>query len=204
MKTSVTNTPLFHRRAALLAASALPVLLMCTACTLRSATEVREGLVLARLMKSMVPEMSELQRQELLAANEIRVVLDEAGEGDFGRFRPRFEGAMASLYTIRDRRGILLAKLRQAVIETAFARVVQADAVGMFQEAIGRDDSWILLATNIRLRSDLGRPNKFPEVPQLEQQLEFFVNLSPHEPLSSQVQALQAEYGFTEAEMTHN
>jgi hypothetical protein len=173
-------------------------------CIYRSPGEVREARALAVLLRSMAPEAAELQQQEYVDIDELRIILDETENEDFSKFRDRFSTSIDHLAAIRDKRSHLQAQIRDTTWKTPLVRAIQLDVLTVFQEEISRDDAWMELARNVRTRADLGRQRDFPEVPVLRRQLELFSGEShDNVPLFSQIQTLRAEYGFSPGEISH-
>jgi hypothetical protein len=173
-------------------------------CAIRNRAELREALALARQLRSMVPEARELQRQEFMCIDELRITLDEAGRGEFSKFRDKFTLSIDTLSAIRDKRHTLQEKVREGSWETPLVRVVQMDALSMFQEEITRNEGWMALARNVRTRADLGRERDFPEVAVLRRQLELFTGEGDDDPpLFSQILMLRTEYGFSPGDISH-
>lgn len=174
-----------------------------SACTIRISNEVAEGLALGKMLHGLSAEAEELQHRENLAVNELRTILDQVGTGKFEEFRARFDASVDLLGGIRDRRRHIQSRIRQASWTTPLVRAVQADAVSMLQEEVGRNDAWIQMARNVRVRADLGRQDNFPEIPLLMRQLELFLGEIKDDPLRAQLLTLQSEYGFSDVDLSH-
>ena len=171
-----------------------------TGCRTRE-REAAEALALARLMKRIAPEATDLLHQEQATANELRINLEESGSNDFSAFRESLSKSVETLISVRDRRMELQRQVRQGNFETPLVLVVQRDAITEFQNQITRTQTWIQLAQNVRLRADLGRMKGFPEVQVLTHQLLLFLSEAQDEPLSDQIQTLKNEYRFTDSEI---
>jgi hypothetical protein len=169
-------------------------------CT-RKKDEIAEGLAMARLLRRLQPEASDLLHQEQATANELRINLEESGGSDFSAFRDSLSKSVATMISLRDRRLELQRQVRQGNFDTPLVIVVQRDATTEFQNQITRTQTWIQLAQNVRLRADLGRMKGFPEVQTLTHQLLLFLSEAPDEPLSDQIQTLKNEYRFTDNEI---
>jgi hypothetical protein len=165
--------------------------------------EITEALTMARLLHEVAPESAALLLEEEHVAHELKIMLDEAegGSVDSPRFKEHFQSDVERLSRIRDRRQALQNRIKQGIARTPLVNVVQDDAIQYFQEQLNRDDGWLQLINNIRLRETLGRPKDFPEMSVLSQSLELFNGETKEEPMASQILTLQAEYGFTDEEV---
>jgi hypothetical protein len=128
-------------------------------------------------------------------------MLDEADTGSADKFKDHFQNDVERLTRIRDRRQALQNRIKQGIARTPLVNVVQDDAIQYFQEQLNRDDGWLQLINNLRLRELLGRLKDFPETSVLNQSLELFNGETKEEPMASQILTLQAEYGFTDEEI---
>jgi hypothetical protein len=167
----------------------------------RRQKEIAEGLSLARLLRRLAPEATDLMRQEQASANELRINLEESGNNDFSAFRESLRKSVETLSAVRDRRLELQRQVHQGNFDTPLVIVVQRDAEQEFQNQVTRTQTWIQLAQNVRLRADLGRMKTFPEVQVLTHQLLLFLSEAQDEPLSDQIQTLKNEYRFTDNEI---
>ncbi len=156
---------------------------------------------MARLLHEVTPESARLLLEEEHLAHELKIMLDEAGELPVDKFRDRFQPDYEKLKFIRDRRQSLQNRIKQGIARTPLVNVVQDDAIQYFQEQLNRDDGWLQLIDNIRLREALNRQSKFPESTVLSQSLELFNGETKEEPMASQILTLQAEYGFSDEEI---
>jgi hypothetical protein len=184
-------------RAAAAAAAAIWMLAGCGP----SRDEKKEALELAKLLRKIRPEMRELLDAEVLCANQLKITLEELGSKDFQEFRQNFDTSVGTMAVIRQRRRELQEKVRQGLWVTPLVHVVQGSALMEFQDDLSRTEGWIALAQSVRTRADMGRQREFPEVATLKRKLEFFVGEALETPLSRQLEALVAEYKFTEAEI---
>ena len=192
----------FRRGGTLRIGTALVLVLitLLTGCRRRE-KEVAEALALARLLRRLTPEATDLLHQEQASANELRINLDESGANDFSSFRESLNKSVATLISVRDRRLELQRLVHQGNYDTPLVIVVQRDAVQEFENQITRTQTWIQLAQNVRLRADLGRMKGFPEVQVLTHQLLLFLGEAQDEPLSDQIQTLKNEYRFTDSQI---
>src|SRR5262245_19847956 len=156
-------------------------------CVIRSHKEVVEALALAKTLYRIQPEAQELQQRERVAANELKIILEETYSitlptspnkithaAAYNRFQQKIKESFDKIRIIIERRRQLQEKIRQGVWETPLSHLVQENAVARFQEDLIRDETWVQLAKNLRLRQDLGREQEYPELQTLFRQLELF------------------------------
>jgi hypothetical protein len=182
---------------------AIPALLAVasTGCFGPPQVEIAEALTMARLLHEVAPESANLLLEEEHVAHELKIMLDEADDGSVDKFKEHFQNDVERLTRIRDRRQALQNRIKQGIARTPLVNVVQDDAIQYFQEQLNRDDGWLQLINNLRLRELLGRLKSFPETAVLNQSLELFNGETKEEPMASQILTLQAEYGFTDEEV---
>jgi hypothetical protein len=182
---------------------AVPALLAvaCTGCFGPPQAEIAEALTMARLLHEVAPESASLLLEEEHVTHELKIMLDEADTGSVDKFREHFQTDVERLTRIRDRRQALQNRIKQGIARTPLVNVVQDDAIQYFQEQLNRDDGWLQLINNIRLRETLGRLKDFPEAAALNQSLELFNGETKEEPMASQILTLQAEYAFSDEEV---
>ena len=182
---------------------AIPALLavLCSGCFGPPQAEVAEALTMARLLHEVAPESAALLLEEEHVAHELKIMLDEADTGSVDKFKDRFQNDVERLTRIRERRQALQNRIRQGIARTPLVNVVQDDAIQYFQEQLNRDDGWLQLINNLRLRELLGRLKSFPETAVLNQSLELFNGETKEEPMASQILTLQAEYAFSDEEI---
>ena len=182
---------------------AIPALLAVasTGCFGPPQAEIAEALTMARLLHEVAPESANLLLEEEHVAHELKIMLDEANDESVDKFKDHFQKDVERLARIRDRRQALQNRVKQGIARTPLVNVVQDDAIQYFQEQLNRDDGWLQLINNIRLREVLGRLKSFPETAVLNQSLELFNGETKEEPMASQILTLQAEYGFTDEEV---
>jgi hypothetical protein len=164
----------------------------------RQEREVAEGLALARLLRRLAPEGDDLSRRERVIANQLRINLDQSGDGDFARFSSNLSTSTEDLTTISSRITELRRQVHDANFGTPLVLVVQHDAEAEFQNQITQIEGFVTLARNIELRAKLGRTQGFPEVDTLIHQLVLFLTQPHEDALSSQVQTLKNEYRLTD------
>jgi hypothetical protein len=183
--------------------AALPALLALasTGCFGPPKAEIAEALTMARLLHEVSPESASLLLEEEHVSHELKIMLDEADNGSVDKFKERFQTDVERLTRIRDRRQALQNRVRQGISRTPLVNVVQDDAIQYFQEQLNRDDGWLQLINNLRLREALGRLKDFPETTTLNQSLELFNGETKEEPMASQILTLQAEYGFSDEDI---
>lgn len=182
---------------------AVPALaaLLLTGCFGPPKAEIAEALTMARLLHEVAPESASLLLEEEHVAHELKIMLDEADTGSADKFKEHFQNDVERLTRIRDRRQALQNRVKQGIARTPLVNVVQDDAIQYFQEQLNRDDGWLQLINNLRLRELLGRLKDFPETAVLNQSLELFNGETKEEPMASQILTLQAEYSFTDEEI---
>jgi hypothetical protein len=173
----------------------------CTGCFGPPQVEINEALTMARLLHEVAPESASLLLEEEHVAHELKIMLDEADTGSVDKFKDRFQSDVERLTRIRERRQALENRIRQGIARTPLVNVVQDDAIQYFQEQLNRDDGWLQLINNLRLREALGRLKDFPETQVLNQSLELFNGETKEEPMAGQILTLQAEYGFSDEEI---
>jgi len=181
---------------------ALPLALVigCTGCFGPPQAEIAEALTMARLLREVAPESASLLLEEEHLSHELKIMLDEAKLDPVDKFK-EFEPDVEKLHRIRDRRFARQNRVRQGISRTPLVNVVQDDAIQYFQEQLNRDDGWLQLIANIRLRESLKHGTDFPEASALNQSLELFNGETKEEPMASQILTLQAEYGFTDEDI---
>jgi hypothetical protein len=164
--------------------------------------EKEEGMALARILKRLGPDAKTLMQQEHDCANELKIDLDETGDGVTGASgSQKFSSYIDRLIAIRDKRQQIQETVRQGVWQSPMVHVVQHDAIVMLGDEISRTQTWIQFTQNLRLRAELGRHKDYPELPLLTQQLDAFLTQTLEEPLYTQMRALQEEYRFGEGEL---
>ncbi|HXJ39340.1 MAG TPA: hypothetical protein VNH18_08665 [Bryobacteraceae bacterium] len=183
-------------------ALALIATLLLFGCSGPPRAEASEARGMARLFTRMTPEAEELEIGETRIASELLLIIEEAGSDSVvAKYGEQFHAAVEKLGIIRARRVALQQKVRQGVATTPLVNAVQEDAIHFFGEQINRGTVWLQLSANIRLRHELEREKNLPEMERLQQTLERFAAELHDSPLSSQIQILQAEYGFSDEEI---
>jgi hypothetical protein len=193
--------PQNRRHAVRVALTAIPMLALC-GCFGPPKSEINEAVGMARLFHRIAPEAQNLATEETKLAHELTLMIEEAGVESVEKFRQRFYGAVEKLGDIRDRRVALEQQVRQGISTTPLVKAVQEDAIQFFAEQINRDTVWLQMTANIRLRQELERKEDFPEMLTLHKALELFTGEVREDPLTGQIQTLQAEYGFTEEDIS--
>jgi hypothetical protein len=160
-----------------------------------------EAISLARLLKNSVPELQELIRDQLLAANELKVMLDVASDKDYSVYSARFEGLVSRLVVIRASRRQLLLKLRQATYRGVLPSLYQIAADQEMREYLVPVTSWIQIAHNFKLRAEFGTKQGFPEFDELKNALNLFLGSPPIDPLSSEIGELEKEYKLADSDI---
>lgn len=163
--------------------------------------ESREALALGRVLKSLRPQASEQLQTEHTVAQELKVTLEEASQLQPEIFAQKFNGYVDQLIAIRNRRRQISDAIRQNSFNSPMVFAIQQDALNMLGHEVERTQTWIVLAQNVRLRAELrsnapeaDRKKGFPELPQLNHELDTFLAETGEDPLGNQLKSLQMEY----------
>jgi hypothetical protein len=160
-----------------------------------------EAIALARVLHNLAPTAKDLMTDELLCANQLKVLLDEAARKPYTEYQVRFETLIDQLVVVREKRQQLQLKVNQATWQGILPRLYQKNASDELQEELSRVVSWIQLAHNFKLRAEVGRTTGFPEFMELAQSLDLFLGESVDEPFSLQLTELKTEYHFQDSDL---
>lgn len=176
--------------------------------------EIAEAKDLAKVLRSLAPYTQELNDEEHHIANELKITLEEqeratkAAAGSTAevaagikQIRDRFSGYIDRLVATRNKRNDIRMKIEQGSWSSPLVAVVQRDAMSQLQDQISRNDAWIELARNVRLRAELGNPGPYPELDALSKQLSAYLAVPSEFSLARQVRDLAQEYSFSEGEI---
>lgn len=164
--------------------------------------ENKDALALAKVLKSQHGAAIEELQREHIVAQELKVTLEESGQLQPEVFGQKFSSYLDQLIAIRNKRRQIIDTVRQNTFDSPLVFAIQRDALDMVGYEMERTQTWIELAQNVKLRTELRatvpeaqRAKKdFPELKLLNHELDTFLAQTGEDPLGAQLSSLQAEY----------